>query len=143
MSIKHMVIKYCSKCGEDKSPEQFYKRTRSSDGLNPHCKACVSAAEKEYRTPEMNRRYNLKKTFGLTVEQYDAMLAEQGGVCAICKKAETTVRQGAVQSLSVDHCHTTNKIRGLLCNSCNRALGKFRDSIDLLKNAQLYLERYL
>ena len=64
---------------------------------------------------------NLKRTFGLTVEEYDAMLDAQHGVCAICGKLPQKKR------LAVDHNHTTGKVRGLLCPSCNRTLGYFEN----------------
>ena len=135
-------MKHCKSCGVTKDLSLFYKRSRSSDGYNPHCKECVASYEKAYRTPDVNKRYNLKKSFGLSVEDYTAMLESQGGVCAICKQPETTIRAGKVQALAVDHCHTTGKIRGLLCNSCNRALGKFKDDVSIVKSAVAYLEEH-
>ncbi len=85
------------------------------------------------------RLYHLKRKFGLTGEQYDAMVAAQGGVCAICRNPETATRQGIVKLLAVDHCHATGKIRGLLCNACNAMLGHGRDDVTLLKAAIAYL----
>jgi hypothetical protein len=71
------------------------------------------------------------------------MLKEQNGVCAICKKEEFTTfpKTGIIKSLSVDHCHETGKIRGLLCVHCNRGLGCFKDQINLFSEAINYLER--
>jgi hypothetical protein len=135
-------MKQCRKCGEEKDVSLFYKRSRAKDGYNPHCKSCVQKYESEYRTSDMQRKYNLKKSFNLSIDEYNVMYAKQNGVCAICNQVETTVRLGKVQNLSVDHCHTTGKIRGLLCNSCNRALGKFKDDVVILRNAVSYLEKY-
>jgi hypothetical protein len=70
---------------------------------------------------------------------YQQLHDAQNGVCAICKKPETTMKLGRVLKLAVDHNHTTNKIRGLLCCKCNRALGLFDDSADLLHAAGNYL----
>ena len=81
------------------------------------------------------RRRNLKKKYGITVEEYDRILIEQSGGCAICGCQCPLKRR-----LSVDHCHTTSRIRGLLCSLCNKAIGKFRDSPELLIKAALYLE---
>ena len=78
------------------------------------------------------RRTALKRNFGITEEQYDEMVKSQNGVCAICK------RVGA-RRLAVDHCHTTNNVRGLLCHKCNRGIGNFNDSTELLRNAISYL----
>ena len=136
------MSKHCSKCGEYKSFHDFHRRARELDGLNGICKVCINTRNRQYYTPEKNRARNLKKTYGITIELYDKMYNEQKGVCKICSKPESTVRQGILQSLAVDHCHTTGKIRGLLCNSCNRALGMFGDDTTILYNAVKYLERY-
>lgn len=84
------------------------------------------------------RRCRLGRDFGITLEQYNEMLAAQGGVCAICKNPETHQRKG-VWSLSVDHCHDTGRVRGLLCNNCNRGVGLLRDNADLCRAAAEYL----
>ena len=78
----------------------------------------------------------LRKTYGLTVEQYMAMAEAQGHVCKICGKPETD-KYGA---LHVDHDHQTSTVRGLLCGQCNTALGKFRDDPALLRAAIAYLD---
>jgi len=82
-----------------------------------------------------NRRKQLRIKYNMTVEEYDALLEKQNGVCAICQEACTTGRR-----LAVDHCHETGKIRGLLCTKCNNGLGSFRDSVKLLYRASDYLE---
>lgn len=80
--------------------------------------------------------YYTKSTYGLSREEYEALLEKQGGVCAICKqKCRVHPR------LSVDHCHRTNVIRGLLCHACNTALGKFEDDPNRLLNAIEYLTK--
>ena len=68
---------------------------------------------------------------------YDSMLESQNGVCKICNSSETGRGD---QWFVVDHCHKTNKIRGLLCNTCNRALGLFKDDISYLEQAIHYLK---
>lgn len=77
------------------------------------------------------------KRYALTPESYAAMLAAQGGRCKICGSTKA-VRTGE-GSFSVDHCHETGKVRGLLCRRCNAALGGFRDSPELLEMALVYL----
>jgi hypothetical protein len=77
--------------------------------------------------------------FGLTLEQYDAMLAEQDGTCAICHRPETRKRFGWVQPLSVDHDPATGRVRGLLCDYCNRSIGQ-RGGLGWLRSAVAYLE---
>lgn len=81
--------------------------------------------------------YGLKKVYGITLDQYHKMLDEQGGVCAICGSPEMLR-----EYLSVDHCHETKKVRGLLCGICNRALGGFRDNVHFLARAIEYLRKY-
>lgn len=82
------------------------------------------------------RRHALKRKYGLTVEQYEALSAAQNHSCAICKTHRDTQRKG---NLVVDHCHDSSAVRGLLCNDCNRALGLFRDSSDNVARAAKYL----
>jgi hypothetical protein len=67
------------------------------------------------------------------------MLAAQGGVCMICDQPETRVTRGTLDTLSVDHDHRTNVVRGLLCARCNKALGLFYDDVDLMATAVSYL----
>lgn len=77
---------------------------------------------------------NLKQRYGITKGDYDRMFAEQEGVCGICEGPPIRTR-----SLSVDHCHATGKVRGLLCHSCNLGLGKFQDDPGLIEQALTYL----
>lgn len=88
------------------------------------------------RTVKRRQRTELIKKYGINADQYDAILKEQNGVCAICQNPEPCNRL-----LAVDHCHATNKIRGLLCTNCNMAIGKFQDNIEYLKTAIEYMLR--
>lgn len=84
-----------------------------------------------------------KRVFGLSVEDYDRMLREQGGVCSICGgKQDINKKTGQPRNLGVDHCHTTKKVRGLLCVNCNRGLGYFSDDIDRMRAAIAYLKKH-
>lgn len=91
--------------------------------------------------PRIRKHSSLMKQFGMTIEEYDVLLAKQNGVCAICASPETHVIRGKTVSLAVDHCHTTHKIRGLLCSDCNRGLGHFKDEAQRLRAAADYIER--
>ena len=86
--------------------------------------------------PADQRRRRLKLLYGISPEEYDAMLAHQGGVCAICKRAPQDGKM-----LCVDHCHLTGVVRGLLCSNCNSALAFFREEPDALRAAIAYLRR--
>ena len=74
--------------------------------------------------------------------QFDALLAKQGGLCAICRQPETYIRRGHVRALSLDHDHVTGQTRGLLCNACNTGIGRFADDPKRLQAAARYLRRY-
>jgi hypothetical protein len=125
--------KVCSKCGSD---GPFQKNRCNSDGLQSQCKDCVNKAN----LPNQ-RKNHLKTLYGITLEEYDRLLQEQGGLCAICRQPETAQYKGKVMPLHVDHDHATKKVRGLLCRSCNYALGNVRDSILILEAAIRYLLR--
>jgi formate dehydrogenase maturation protein FdhE len=96
-------------------------------------------AEQRKKHPErfkvVERRFHLKKNFWMTLLEYQKMFDAQNGVCAICGSPP------GKKSLAVDHCHSTGLIRGLLCSMCNRSLGGFRDSQELLASAIRYLEK--
>lgn len=79
------------------------------------------------------KKCHLKKRFGITWEEYEKMFEEQEGVCALCKGSEKD------RMLSVDHCHVTGRVRGLLCGNCNRALGLLKDNKEVLIKAVEYV----
>lgn len=91
-----------------------------------------------YLTDQRNRRY--RKVYGITPDQYDAMLTGQGGRCAICGNPPDPNGVRAASRLHVDHCHETGRVRGLLCSRCNQGLGYFRDDENLLLAAVRYLK---
>lgn len=90
------------------------------------------------------RSWRFKKRYGITVEDYDRMLAEQGGLCATCRRPSTQVhaKSGKLRDLAVDHDHKTNAVRGLLCTDCNVVLGLVEDNPDRLRVLIDYLERH-
>lgn len=93
---------------------------------------------KEWRkaNPDKAKNSDLKRRFGIDLEEYKMLLEKQNYSCKICGKHEDS----SDYRLAVDHCHTTGKIRGLLCSPCNTALGSFKDDTDILKSAINYLE---
>ena len=82
----------------------------------------------------------IKKKYGITLDDYDQMLKDQNGVCKICHGTCDHPQRRNSGTLSIDHCHTTGKVRGLLCNQCNSLLGWARDNINTLQKAIEYLE---
>lgn len=113
-----------SKLYRDSDPERWKEVRRRYKENNPE----------SYK--QSNRRSNLKQKFDITPEQFDAMLLSQGFACAICGNGNS----GGRGTWHVDHCHATNRIRGLLCQPCNTALGLFRDNPVILKSAIRYLK---
>jgi len=141
-----------------KSPEQrekAAKRREVRERSDPEFKARSRATEKRWRgrnpgkvqakrerraeNPRTVRDDNLRHLYGITHEDYERMLEEQGGGCAIC--GSTTSRRKGRGHLSIDHCHQTGKVRGVLCDPCNNGLGRFGDDPELLRGALEYLER--
>lgn len=138
----------CSRCGIERDGKRFRKgRTvckncHASDELERYHsdpKAKEKQRDKYKRNPQQRRDYNLRMKFGITLDDYNRILEQQGGVCDIC--GVIPADQNGGKSLAVDHDHYTGKVRGLLCHHCNHGLGKFKDSPDLLRNAARYLER--
>jgi hypothetical protein len=82
----------------------------------------------------------LKKSYGMTIDEYESLHDQQNGKCAICGEYETMQIRGITMSLAVDHCHNTGKVRGLLCHHCNKGIGSLNDSVALLRKAADYLE---
>lgn len=134
----------CTTCNVEKPVENFYKRKDRPIKRTSSCKECRRTKQQEAWTPRKQGAYKLKFNYGLSVDDYRTMLVKQGGVCAICQKPETSkANNGYTKNLAVDHCHSTGKVRGLLCHHCNTALGKFKDDITLLEAAIKYLKERL
>ena len=142
--------KVCTKCGEEKNTsEYFLRKEKGREGtLHAHCKACqrlYAIAGGHEGTPKAiayNTQRNRLRLYGLKDGEYDRIWEYQNGLCAICHRPSTTLsRWGGYKSLSVDHCHSTGKVRGLLCDSCNRGVGFFKDNEELLFSAIEYLSQ--
>lgn len=127
--------------------EKILKQSAIWRSLNKD-KAEAKGKEWKSKNPEKAKRYqrttNLRRSYGLEIQEYEEMLSAQNGKCAICGKHETFIHHKTkeVSTLAIDHCHKTGKIRALLCRSCNMALGHFGDSISLMKTAIAYLEKH-
>lgn len=157
MKSEHKICLICEK--EFPATLEFFHRNRSNkNGLNTYCKRCankcVSVYQKEHleqvhaykliwthKNKDKTRNHYLKNRFGIDSGWYDAALAAQKGVCAICGKPETAPdnKHGGAKRLAVDHNHKTGKVRGLLCMKCNHALGNFEENKTTMANAIIYL----
>lgn len=135
--------KACPDCGETKIQSCYYRVDTSSDGLSAYCKECTCRRQREYTAsiPHEKKRERLRKRwlsniYGISQEQYDALVSSQGSKCWICGKPAEGERNG---KLSVDHNHVTDEVRGLLCQMCNAGVGMFCDSVENLSRAIEYL----
>lgn len=158
-------VKACTRCGVTKPLLDFYIHRGTRDGRSTHCAACQRARTREWNAANKDRikarnaeyaaanpgqrkrdhRQFWLKMYGLTQETYAAMLEKQGGVCAICFLPERVIdsRTGEPRRLSVDHCHSSGRVRGLLCGRCNRSIGQFADDHERLERAAAYLREAL
>lgn len=102
---------------------------------NPEKSRAMNKASYDRTPAEKKRNRNLRKKYGITIEQYEEMLTKQNGVCAICKKPPAEDKL-----LHVDHCHKTSVVRGLLCNQCNWYLGKIDHDPGLIDRLLDYLK---
>lgn len=128
------------------SPEQREKHklyARDWRRANPD-KVAVNREKARIRMKAYCKKYparvkgnKLRTLYGIGTEEATALLMAQGGVCAICK----TTNWGK-HSPCIDHCHVKKSVRGVLCNGCNKGLGFFRDSQEILESARRYLARY-
>lgn len=112
--------------------------------MNPnHTKESWAEYMRKWRktNPRLAKSNDLKKRFGITLDDYERMMEAQNGVCKICKGPETAIDRRSAQprALAVDHCHETGRARGLLCSNCNTALGLLQEDPDLFHEAAKYL----
>lgn len=137
--------KKCPACNQTKIPEEFHKDPRNKTGLTSWCNACRRAKNKEWiknnpdKAERSRRNTTLKRLYGITLKDYEYMLHEQQGMCAICK---TTDPGGAGKKFVVDHCHSSDKVRALLCGKCNCAIGLLNEDPALFDAAKQYLEHH-
>jgi len=149
-----MNTKTCTCCKLEKDTTEFYVRKRNDkDYIVVQCKKCIAEKTKKYHTehPEINRkaaikwrqadpqrcrRRTIKWAYGITIEEYETLVAKQNGQCAICGTTNTA----PWPHLCIDHDHNTGKVRGLLCGSCNQGIGRLKDSPVLCRKAAEYLE---
>jgi len=126
-------MKKCSICENLKPLNNFSKNKYRADGYRSNCKICDSLSYKKWLSNNKEKRQNcrLKSRYGITLKEYTKLKLKQNNCCKICKKEEKLV---------VDHCHTTKKVRGLLCTLCNKGLGHFYDNISLFERAIQYIK---
>jgi len=145
-----MKTKWCGRCKADLPLTYFAKNSAKKDGLQERCTPCRNEHYNKNRADISERRRasyctdtswerKIQYAYNLTKEDFLKMLDSQGNVCAICRSDDWGCGKKTTRP-HVDHNHETGKVRGLLCNNCNRSLGLLKDNADVLKSAVKYLE---
>jgi hypothetical protein len=144
-------MKTCNLCKTQKSFSEFHVAKQGKNGpiYKGRCKECYRKKEKEKyhsmtiesrikrresnrcNTPEYRRQYKLKTYYGLTTTEFSAMVLQQNNQCKICEEQ--------LDNPQIDHCHTTGKIRGILCRPCNMSLGLLKENTNTLRNMIFYI----
>ncbi len=142
--------KTCCLCNNEKPLELFAKN--GDRGFRSYCKLCDAGAQKRYREshreilnerrrkqtandPKINRNYNLRQKYGITLGQWESLFDSQNRVCKICKTDQPKGR-----GWQTDHDHSTGKIRGILCHSCNSLIGHSMENENIMLSAIQYLK---
>lgn len=115
-------MKLCKNCGTVKESHCFFASKLTKDGLMSPCKACRKANHLRNYTTAKGRKHNLQAHYGLEIEDYNRLHARQNGCCALCGRPENQCATKTQHKLFVDHDHTTKRIRGLLCLTCNNLI---------------------
>ena len=139
-------MKYCTHCNTTRDLNEFYKiRVKRKDGTyregyRSMCNFCDRSrkSKRDRRTKKERAEQHLFSKYKMTPEEFTFLLESQENKCAIC---ETSDPGGRYNKFHVDHCHKTEKVRGLLCHRCNYALGYFQDNSSNLLRAIQYLEQ--
>jgi len=136
-----LTQKTCKRCDTEKEITEFSKGR--SRGHHAWCKPCMVTYQETYKQKkgkEYFRNYRCMTLYGITLEEAEKLLESQGNTCALCKK-EVQFLPGFSNAAHIDHCHSSGKVRGILCGNCNTALGKLGDSVETIKNVLKYLEQ--
>ena len=130
-------MKICTKCKEEKELTEFYRSKTRKSGLREDCKECTK--EQNYTYSQTKDGYISKRACKLRERGCEITNEELVILLSTHKECEIC---GSIDNLCVDHCHEGNHVRGMLCNHCNTALGKFKDNIKTLQKAIEYLKAH-
>ena len=151
-----MQTKKCSTCHVEKDVSEFSQASNYKDGYRGQCKKCRCTYQRVYnqtpdgktaqarakvrmrprRTHLVMRNEKLREKYGISHTEYEHILIEQGGGCAICGSQKS---RGRYERFHVDHCHETGQVRGILCHPCNMALGQLGDNLESIMRVMNYL----
>lgn len=148
--LKEQGLHYCPRC-ELVKPITDFSTIKVKGGIASHCKSCCNelGEERSIRDDVKQQRHDyyesrkrkardraLRKKFGITIDDYESLLALQNNVCAICGKIDKS------KSLAVDHDHNTGQVRSLLCSRCNPAVGFLLEDFDLIEKVLEYVKKW-
>lgn len=135
-----VIANRCPKCQQWLPMSDFNKGVRTKHGSATYCRPCHNQWAKEWNKSEVGKqsrhRSRIRYEYDLNAQTFDLLRQNQQGVCAICKQSPDNGKE-----LCVDHCHVTGKVRGLLCDKCNRALGYLKEDPQLIRRAADYLDQ--
>lgn len=140
--VKRHICKACNKARMNRwmltNREAYNGRRRAASAAMPF------EVRKQVKgwDSDRTRNKNLRRAYGIGIEEYDAMFAAQNGLCAACGCPETMKHKGTLKRLAVDHDHSTNEVRALLCHNCNRAVGLLSDDAQKAYALAEYLKRF-
>ena len=126
----------CKKCSDNLPLNNFYFNKNGKYKRQNVCKKCMNIYD--YKTDKNSK---LKRAYGITLDEYEKLLSKQDKKCAICGIDSNGKYRNKPRAFAVDHCHTTGKIRGLLCSDCNTGIGLLKDNINFLQSAIKYLNK--
>ena len=141
-------MRTCKICNEAKPLTEFYQTVRNVEpyGYHGKCKSCYVKKQQENYDLIKKRDENLKRVYGIGIEEYNTLLEKQNNRCAICEstdpKGRKSGRGGGVDVFYVDHDHKTGNVRGLLCNICNRTMGYIGENSNVLEEMINYLQKH-
>ena len=141
-------MRTCKICNQSKPLTEFYQTVRNGSpyGYHGKCKSCYVKRQQENYDPIKKRDENLKRVYGIGIEEYNTLLEKQNNRCAICEstdpKGRKSGRGGGVDVFYVDHDHKTGNVRGLLCNICNRTMGYVGENSNVLEEMIKYLQKH-
>lgn len=143
------IKRKCRDCGIIKPITEYYRTTyKKKECYHTNCKSCYIKRNQERYDPIKQRDNNLKRLYGkqFGIDEYNKLLQEQDFRCAICGTDDTKGRKsgrgGGVDVFYVDHDHKTGKVRGLLCNICNRTMGYVGENSSVLEEMIKYLQKH-
>lgn len=125
--------KKCFRCQKNLLVSSFALNKVKKDGRQERCRACCKEHRINSGYAERQKDLVLQSKYSISIGDLNKMKEDQEGLCAIC---------GIETNLFVDHCHTTGKVRSLLCHFCNTAIGLFREDVTIMKEAIKYIEEH-